>query len=177
MTQRLDIEIPWIKYEHIENVKKALREVGLENGGTGPSVRPINACKGTVCKFGLYDTEEVTLEMHERFYKGYYDTKLPNKIRLGLCGCKNSCSKPQLACIGLVGRKKGQVAITIGGMFAGDKYIGQELEGLYTPEEALKIVERGILYFKEHGQPGERFAKMVNRISFEEVAKAMLQKE
>lgn len=176
LTQRLDIEIPWIKYEDIENVKKELREVELENGGAGPRVRPIHTCKGTVCKFGLYDTDDVAIKMYERFYKGYYDVKLPNKIRIGLCGCKNSCSKPQLACIGLVGRKKDEVAITIGGMFAGDKFIGKELRGTYSVNEALDIVERGIIFFKDNADQGERFAKMVERLGFEAVENYMLNK-
>lgn len=176
MTQRLGVEIPWIKHEDIENVKKELLQVGLENGGTGPRVRPIHTCKGTVCKFGLYDTDAIAKEMHERFYKKYYVEKLPGKLRLGLCGCKNSCSKPQLACIGLVGRKLNKVGVVIGGMFAGDKYIGKELEGVYEVEEALEIVERGIIFFKENAEAGERFAKMVARIGFEEVEKAMLGK-
>lgn len=175
MTQRLGVEIPWIKYEDIENVKEALREVELENGGTGPRVRPIHTCKGTVCKFGLYDTDATAVEMYERFYKKYYETKLPGKLRLGLCGCKNSCSKPQLACIGIVGKKLGKVAIYIGGMFAGDKYIGKELEGIYDVQEALEIIERGILFFKENAEAGERFAKMVDRIGFETVQAAMLE--
>lgn len=34
LTQRLDVEIPWIQYEAIESPKKELSEVGLEVGGT-----------------------------------------------------------------------------------------------------------------------------------------------
>ncbi|MGX4599820.1 hypothetical protein [Faecalimicrobium sp. JNUCC 81] len=176
LTQRLDIEIPFIKYEDIESVKNELKSIGLENGGTGKRVRPIHTCKGTVCKFGLIDTEKITNEMHKRFYKGYYDTVLPNKIRLGVGGCKNSCPKAQLSCIGVIGKKLNQVIITIGGTFGTSKIIGKELKGVYTPEEALDIVERGIIFYKNNGIDGERFFKMVDRLGFDTVQDAMLNK-
>ncbi|MGL4738783.1 MAG: hypothetical protein ACRCW2_15120 [Cellulosilyticaceae bacterium] len=174
LTQRLDVEIPWITYDTIEAVKKDLAESDLYVGGTGLRIRPIHTCKGNVCRVGLYNTEEVALAMHERFYKAYYDTKFPSKLRIGLSGCPNSCSKPQLTCIGLVGKKLGQVSIFIGGMFGRDKIIGQELKGIYTPEEALDIIERGIQFHLHHSQPGERFAKTVQRLGFETVEAAML---
>lgn len=176
LTQRLDIEIPFIRYEDIESVKSELKEVGLENGGTGRRVRPIHTCKGTVCKFGLIDTESITNNMHQRFYKGFYDTILPNKIRLGVGGCRNSCPKTQLSCIGIIGKKLNEVVITIGGTFGTTKAIGRELEGTYTPKEALDIVERGILFYKDNGLDGERFFKMVDRLGFETVQNAMLNK-
>lgn len=176
LTQRLDVEIPWIKYEDIEAVKKELLEAGLEVGGTGLRIRPIHTCKGNVCRVGLFDTEQTALEMHERFYKAYYTTKFPNKLRLGISGCFNSCSKPQLSCIGITGKKLNQVAILIGGTFGRNKVIGKELQGLYSVPEALDIIERGIEYYLANGKEGERFYQMVDRIGFEEVEKAMLGK-
>lgn len=176
LTQRLDVEIPWIKYEDIESVKAELLEAGLETGGTGLRIRPIHTCKGNVCRVGLFDTEAVALTMHERFYKAYYDTKFPGKLRLGLSGCFNNCSKAQLSCIGVVGRKLNQVAITIGGTFGRTKAVGKELQGLYSIPEALEIIERGIQYYLAHGNAGERFSEMVERIGFESVECAMLGK-
>ncbi|MGL4799306.1 MAG: hypothetical protein ACRCWY_07900 [Cellulosilyticaceae bacterium] len=177
LTQRLDVEIPWIKYEDIEAVKSELAEGGLDVGGTGPRVRPVHTCKGNVCRVGLFDAEDAAFKMHERFYKGYYNTKLPNKLRLGISGCFNSCSKPQLCCIGISGRKMNQVAIFIGGTFGREKIIGKELQGLYSVDESLDIIERGIQFYLHNGEPGERFAGMVDRIGFDVVEKAMLQSE
>ena len=33
-----------------------IREAGLETGGTGSLVRPVVACKGTTCQYGLLDS-------------------------------------------------------------------------------------------------------------------------
>lgn len=169
LTQRMNVEIPWIQYKDIENVARELEEVGLAIGGTGPRVRPALTCKGTVCKFSLMDTEEVARVIDERFYKGQYDSLLPNKFRITLSGCGIGCSKPYLSCLGLQGRTRDKVAIIVGGRHGKDHvvYSGRELPGLYTVGDALDIVEKAISFFRENGNQGERFANMVERIGFE----------
>lgn len=103
-TSRLTVEIPWIRHEDIPKVKAALTDAGLAAGGTGPRVRPVVACKGTVCVFGLYDTQRLARVVHERFYAGYYDVKLPHKFKIGVGGCPNNCIKPDLNDFGIMGQ-------------------------------------------------------------------------
>ena len=40
LTQRLNVELPWLQYQDLENVAKELKEAGLSIGGTGLRVRP-----------------------------------------------------------------------------------------------------------------------------------------
>lgn len=94
---------------------------------------------------------------------------LPNKLRIIVSGCSNSCSKPQIGCIGLQGRTRNQVAISLGGMFGKDHVIGRELPSLYSIKDALNMIEKVITYYRDNGLKGERFAKMVDRIGFEGV--------
>ncbi len=169
LTQRLNVEIPWIQYQDLDNVKRELLEVGLSIGATGMRARPAHTCKGSVCQMSFFDTEDVAKVIDERFYKGQYDTLLPNKFRIVVSGCSNSCSKPHLGCIGLQGRKPDQVAIVIGGSFGKEHVVGKELPGLYSISEALDIVEKAISYYREKGINGERFAKTVERMGFENV--------
>jgi dissimilatory sulfite reductase (desulfoviridin) alpha/beta subunit len=170
LTQRLNVEIPWVQYQDLENVTRELKEAGLAIGGTGMRVRPAHTCKGNVCTMGLFDTEDVTKKIDERFYKGLYEEKLPNKFRIEVSGCKNGCSKPQIGCISLQGRKPNQIAIIIGGgVFGKDHVIGRELPGLYSIGEALNIIEKAISYYRENGTQGERFAQTVERIGFDTV--------
>jgi len=169
LTQRLNVEIPGIQYQDLENVKQDLMEVGLSIGATGMRVRPAHTCKGSVCQVSLFDTEDVARMIDERFYKGQYDSPLPNKFRIVVSGCSNGCSKPHLGCIGLQGRKTDQVAIVIGGRFGKEHAMGNEIPGLYSISEALDIVEKAITFYRESGMKGERFAQTVERIGFETV--------
>lgn len=105
MTSRLSIEIQGIPYENIEPLRAYLAEHGLEIGGTGPKVRPVVSCKGTTCTFGLIDTFGLSEAIHERFYKGYRDVKLPHKFKIAVGGCPNNCVKPDINDIGIVGQR------------------------------------------------------------------------
>lgn len=105
-TSRLTIEVQGIPYEKIDEFIAYIAKEGLETGGTGAKVRPIVSCKGTTCKFGLIDTFALSEEIHNRFYKGYRDVNLPHKFKIAVGGCPNSCVKPDLNDLGIVGQRK-----------------------------------------------------------------------
>lgn len=100
LTTRLAVEIPWIKYEDIEGIKRELKEAKLVHGGTGKKVRPLVACKGTVCQHGIYDTQELCGKLHDKYFA--YD--LPSKTKITLVGCPNNCAKANTNDIGIVGQ-------------------------------------------------------------------------
>lgn len=100
LTTRLGVEIPWIKYEDIENVKLELEKVGLAPGGTGPTVRPIVSCKGTICVHGLGDTQGLCKLLDERFF----GREVSAKFKIGIVGCPNNCAKAQLNDLGFMGQ-------------------------------------------------------------------------
>ena len=106
MTTRLTMEIQGVPYENIEPLRAFLKEeTGLETGGTGAKVRPVVSCKGTTCQYGLIDTYDLSLAVHERFFKGYHAVKLPHKFKIAVGGCPNNCVKPDLNDVGIVGQR------------------------------------------------------------------------
>ena len=236
MTTRQTVEIQKIPYVNIEPLIEFLGKYGLEVGGTGPKVRPIVSCKGTTCVFGLIDTYGVSEEIHNRFYKGYHNVKLPHKFKIGVGGCPNNCVKPDLNDLGIIGQKQpavdmkkcrgcancqiektcpmkaasvvdGKIVIDenlcnncgrcigkcpfkafedsvsgyriyIGGRWGKKVARGQALSKLFTDtDELLNTVEKTILFFREKGVAGERFADTINRIGFAEVEKELLSDE
>ena len=105
MTTRLTQEIQGVPYDKLEALFSFLKENGLETGGTGAKVRPVVSCKGTTCQYGLLDTYDLSEKIHERFYEGYHDMKLPHKFKIAVGGCPNNCVKPDLNDIGIVGQR------------------------------------------------------------------------
>lgn len=105
MTTRLTIEIQKIPFKNIDPLIEFLNSNGLESGGTGPKVRPIVSCKGTTCTFGLCDTFALSEEIHNRFYKGLHDQKLPHKFKIAVGGCPNNCVKPDINDLGIIGQR------------------------------------------------------------------------
>lgn len=240
MTTRLTLEIQGVPYEKIEEVREYLMREGLETGGTGSKVRPVVSCKGTTCQYGLIDTFALSEEIHERFYKGFNDVKLPHKFKIAVGGCPNNCVKPDLNDLGVVGQRvpvvdeslcKGckvcQVEnncplkdakveevngerklkidktlcnhcgrcigkcpfgavkeaetgyrIYIGGRWGKKIAHGKALDKIFTDkEEVLQAIEKAILFFRDEGITGERFADTIDRLGFEYVQDKLMSDE
>ena len=235
-TTRLTIEVQGIPYEKIEDFRAFLREAGLETGGTGSLVRPVVACKGTTCQYGLLDSFGLSEEIHRRFYEGYHTVRLPHKFKIAVGGCPNNCVKPDLNDLGIIGQyipkfdedecngckkcsveaacpmgaaklEDGVLAIDkdicnncgrcvgtchfdalnegtygykiyIGGRWGKKVAQGRALSKIFTgKEEALAVIEKAILLFREQGKTGERFAKTIERLGFENVEAQLLGNE
>ncbi len=240
MTTRLTLEIQGVPYDRIEDVREYLMRAGLETGGTGSKVRPVVSCKGTTCQYGLIDTFALSEEIHERFYKGFREVKLPHKFKIAVGGCPNNCVKPDLNDLGIIGQrvpvvneslcrgckvcqvenacplKDAQVeeangerklkidkskcnhcgrcigkcpfgAVTeaetgyriyIGGRWGKKVAHGQVLDKIFTDkEEVMQVVEKAILFFRDEGITGERFADTIDRLGFAYVQEKLMSDE
>ena len=105
MTSRLTIEIQGVSFDNIAPLQEFLAQHGLQLGGTGPKVRPVVSCKGTSCQYGLIDTFALSEKIHNLFYIQYHGVKLPHKFKIAVGGCPNSCVKPSLNDLGIVGQQ------------------------------------------------------------------------
>jgi dissimilatory sulfite reductase (desulfoviridin) alpha/beta subunit len=100
MTSRQGIEIPFIRFEDIEEVRAELAKGGVRPGVCGPRVRTITACQGQeICPSGCIDTYELAQELDER----YFGRELPHKFKFGVTGCQNNCLKTEENDLGIKG--------------------------------------------------------------------------
>ena len=233
-TTRLTVELRGIHFDNIPAFQEFIAQAGLATGGTSSLVRPVVACKGTTCQYGLYDTFDLSEKIHERFYLGYRTVRLPHKFKIACGGCPNNCVKPDLNDLGIIGQlvpnvdadscngcKKCQVInacpmkaaamdedgllaldpnvcnncgrcvgtcpfdvipdgvpgykVCIGGRWGKKVNQGRALNKVFTSEEeVLNVVEKAILFFREQGITGERFADTIERLGFEYVEKEIL---
>lgn len=105
LTSRMTFEIQHIPFENIQPMIDFLASHGLKTGGTGAKVRPIVSCKGTTCQYGLIDTFALSERIHYEIFEGYNNVKLPHKFKIAVGGCPNSCVKPDLNDLGVIGQK------------------------------------------------------------------------
>lgn len=234
MTSRMTVEVQGIPYDNINAFIAFLNERGLETGGTGPKVRPVVSCKGTTCQYGLIDTFSLSQKIHEEFYKGYRQVKLPHKFKIAVGGCPNNCVKPDINDLGIIGQRvpdikedkcvgcgrceklcpmsaieikdkkavrntdicnncgrcipvcrlgaieeaKAGCNIYIGGRWGKKVARGTKIDKLFENEgDVLSAIEKIILFYKENGTPGERFADTIARLGFEKVQSEVLGEE
>lgn len=100
LTSRQGLEIPYIKFEDIEEVKTELAKGNCKLGVCGPRVRTVTACQGNVvCPSGNIDAYKIALELDQR----YYAKELPHKFKFGVTGCQNNCLKAEENDLGIKG--------------------------------------------------------------------------
>jgi dissimilatory sulfite reductase (desulfoviridin) alpha/beta subunit len=171
-TSRQTMEVPGVPTANIPAFEAAITAAGMSIGGTGPRVRPITACKGTVCPRGLIDTFSLSRKIHERFYLAWHGVTLPGKFKIGVGGCPNNCIKPNLNDLGVTGvvlqdGTRG-FQITLGGHWGRTGGAGTPVPTVLKDEESvLGFIERTLVFYRDHGEPGERFFKTLARIGFD----------
>ncbi len=100
MTSRQGVEIPFIDFDDIEEVKAELAKGGVRPGVCGPRVRTVTACQGSeVCPSGCIDSYGIAVELDKR----YFGRELPHKFKFGVTGCQNNCLKAEENDVGIKG--------------------------------------------------------------------------
>ena len=99
MTARMNAEVPGITLHDTDDAIQALSAGGCTIGSTGTNVRSVTACKGTTCRFGLFDTQALGSSLQEL----YGSMPMPKKVKIGVTGCPNNCMRVDEQDIGLMG--------------------------------------------------------------------------
>ena len=179
-TSRLSAEIVGIPFEKIPEAEAFMAERGLYFGGTGAKVRPITACKGTTCVFGIIDTQALAKVIHERFYVGMSDVKLPHKFKIGVGGCPNSCMKPSLNDVGVEGcrvvsdgKTESRCRIFVGGTWGKTQRTGTLLANTYHVDQVPDVIEKVMLWYKQNGYAKERLGATVDRVGIDALETAL----
>jgi dissimilatory sulfite reductase (desulfoviridin) alpha/beta subunit len=98
------------------------------------------------------------------------------KINSDIC---NNCGR----CIGkcnfdAIENGKQGYKIYIGGRWGKQVAQGQSLNKIFTnKEEALSVIEKALLLYREQGKTGERFAQTISRLGFENIEHQLLSDE
>jgi len=97
---------------------------------------------------------------------GAYTTGTDGKKRLNRNKCIQ-CGRCGAKCPfkALDGYEEG-IRIFVGGTWGKFINIGKPIKGLYTRQEAMAMIEKTILLFKENGKTKERLGKMIERLGF-----------
>jgi dissimilatory sulfite reductase (desulfoviridin) alpha/beta subunit len=165
-TTRQGLEIPFIKFEDIENIEKELKFYGIETGTSGPRLRTTTTCPGNNwCKSGLVNT----FALYDRIEKELgikCAMDLPHKFKISISGCPNTCTRPQASEIGIHGQidtatKKIGYVIYLAGCGGRTPRNGFRLERIFSEDEVLAVIEKTVRFFKENAKPRQRLALLV----------------
>ncbi len=88
-----------------------------------------------------------------------------------MSGCPNSCSRPPVAEIGIIGASPGKYNIYLGGNFEGTR-LNTLYEEMVPDEELADRIAGFIDFYRKSGESGEAFGDFCDRVGFEKIRKA-----
>ncbi|MGL4799673.1 MAG: hypothetical protein ACRCWY_09825 [Cellulosilyticaceae bacterium] len=147
-----------------EDIDKAWEDLGMKPGAAiGLCVRSVKICPGTTfCKRALNDS----VSIGQKLDTIYHGQDLPNKLKIGVSGCPNSCSDSHTRDIGLIGTAKGW-RIYVGGKGGRKPRLGDMLVPLVDEDTLFNIIQKVIDVYATNGEKHERIGDYIDRIGFE----------
>jgi sulfite reductase beta subunit-like hemoprotein len=164
---------------NIEPLKAEARKIDLPSDEHNYFRRGAMACTGIqFCKVAVAETKDRMAEVVE-----YLQAELPEwnePISLNMSGCPNSCTRYQIADIGLLGslvrqdgsptgEKEEVYQIYLGGRLGKDMRLGHHLNRRIPSDQVKYYVADLLRRYLGEREPGERFNDFVHRHSKEEL--------
>ena len=101
ITVRQSIEVPYVHYQHFDDIGQELAQIGWSVASCGPRIRVPTACAG--CSYnpnGLMDTQALCAEIDRR----YFGTETAHhKFKISLSGCPIDCFRTREMDLGFQG--------------------------------------------------------------------------
>ena len=173
ITTRQQIELRWIRIEHVPDILERLRAVGLVTLQTGmDNVRNVMGCPvAGLTPSELFDASYVVRAFNDILVGNRAFTNLPRKFNVAITGCLDNCTPAETQDVALVPARlvaRGRVshgfnALVGGKMGSGGYRIADSLDVFVRPVEAPSVVAELVLLFRDHGP---RDARNRSRFAF-----------
>ena len=144
-------------------LKPLLRPIAV-NG-----VHYVQACPGNQwCKFGTSDS----LALGERIEKLSFPEPLPSKVKVGISGCRMSCTEPYVRDVGIFATKKGWTLL-FGGNGGGNPRLGEVVAEGLTDDQVIDLVERCLRVYQQNAKTKTRTARFMERFGIDALKEAV----
>ncbi|MBI3810815.1 MAG: FAD-dependent oxidoreductase [Nitrospirae bacterium] len=161
ITNRQQIQLRNMRIEHVPEIFEMLKSVGLTSLQTGmDNIRNVMGCPVT----GLSPTESIdsapVVKQFNDLFVGNRDyTNLPRKFNVAITGCRENCTPVEsqdIALIPATTETDGQIVagfnVLVGGkMGSGGFRAASPLDVFVRPDEAVEILSRITLIYRDHG--------------------------
>lgn len=130
----------------------------------------IQACPGSQwCKFGTRDS----LALGARLEQISFPEPLPGKVKIGISGCRMSCTEPYVRDIGIFATKKGWTLV-FGGNAGGNPRLGDIVAEALTDDQVIDLVQKCLTVYQQKAKYKSRTARFMERFGIDAFKKAVL---
>jgi nitrite reductase (NADH) large subunit len=151
------------------------RDLGMPSGyAYTKAFRTCKTCVGSeFCRYGTNDSTALGIAIEKRF-QGF---EFPAKVKLAVSGCPRNCAESTVKDLGVIATEGGDWEISVGGAAGASVRKTDILCRVKTQEEALTIIGRFLIYYRDNARWLERTYDFVPRISIEKLRKIIVEDE
>lgn len=173
LTTRQQLQLRWIRIEHVPKILERLEEAGLTSLQTGmDTIRNVIGCPvAGIGRDELLDATPLVYQFTSMFVGNRAFTNLPRKFNVAITGCMLNCTHVESQDLGLtpaIGEIDGEPIsgfnVQVGGkMGSGGYRIASPLDLFVRPEEAAEICALVAMVFRDYGP---RETRTLSRLAF-----------
>jgi len=173
ITTRQQLQLRWIRIDHVPEILGRLQEAGLTSLQTGmDTIRNVVGCPvAGIGRDELLDASPIVYQFTSMFVGNRAFTNLPRKFNVTITGCTLNCTHAESQDLGLTpatreiaGRLVAGFNVRVGGkMGSGGYRIASPLDLFVQPEEAPEICTLIAMIYRDHGP---REARTLARLAF-----------
>lgn len=147
-----------------EDVDSAWDDLGMDPGvRSAYSVKNVEICPASFCKRAKQNSMKLGL----RLEKKYYGKPAPNRTKIGVTGCLNSCTSANSKDIAVLADVEGYV-VRVGGSAGYHPRLPDEVAKNLTEEQAEKMVDAVFEYYAQNANLGDKLGPFIDRIGFDQ---------
>jgi NAD(P)H-nitrite reductase large subunit len=158
-----------------DDLPKMWADLGMPSGyAYTKAFRTCKTCVGSeFCRYGTNDSTALGIAIEKRF-QGF---EFPAKMKLAVSGCPRNCAEATVKDLGVIATEGGEWEISIGGAAGASVRKTDILCRVKTQEEALRIIGRFFIYYRDNAKWLERTYDFVPRIGLDKIKKILLEDE
>lgn len=146
-----------------EDVDEAWKDLDMEPAVLSPySVKNVEMCPASFCKRAKQNSLKLGMRLENRFY----GAPTPNRTKIGVVGCRNSCTSAYSKDIAVIGDIEGY-RVTVGGSAGFHPRLPDIVAEKLSENEAYYMVEAIYEYYTKEAEMGEKLGHFIDRINFE----------
>ena len=158
-----------------DDLPKMWADLGMPSGHAyTKAFRTCKTCVGSeFCRYGTNDSTSLGIAIERRF-QGF---EFPAKVKMAVSGCPRNCAESTVKDVGVIATEGGEWEISVGGAAGASVRKTDILCRVRTQDDALRIIGRFLIYYRDNAKWLERTYDFVPRVGMEKLKKVLLDDE
>jgi nitrite reductase (NADH) large subunit len=158
-----------------DDLPKMWADLGMRSGyAYTKALRTVKTCVGSeFCRYGTNDSTALGIAIEKR-YQGF---EFPAKVKLAVSGCPRNCAEATVKDVGVIATEGGEWEVSIGGAAGASVRKTDVLCRVKTQAEALTVIGRFLIYYRDNAKWLERTYDFVPRVGLDTVKRVILENE